>query len=79
MWMELGLLGAVGLLPVIVVVAIFQAANLRRARKIGPSPDRNWLSSSELRGPDQVLQSTGADLHRLSRRSPGEQRDIYPV
>jgi hypothetical protein len=52
MWMELGLLGAAGLLPVIVVVAIFQAANLRRGRKIGPSPDRNWVSSSELRGPD---------------------------
>lgn len=52
MWMELGLLGAVGLLPVIVVVAIFQAANLRRGRKLGPSPEHDWLSSSELRGPD---------------------------
>jgi hypothetical protein len=52
MWMELGLLGAVGLLPVIVVVAVFKAANLRRAREAEPPARNDWLFSPGLRSPD---------------------------
>jgi hypothetical protein len=52
MWMELGLLGAAGLLPVIVVAAVFEGANLRRARDVEPSAHNDWVFSSGLRSPD---------------------------
>jgi hypothetical protein len=52
MWMELGLLGAAGLLPVIVVAAVFEAANLRRAREVEPPARNDWVFSAGLRSPD---------------------------
>jgi hypothetical protein len=52
--MELGFLSAVGLIPTIVVVALFKAAGLRRSRKV-ESPRSAWASSPELQTPDQGL------------------------
>jgi hypothetical protein len=51
-WMELGLLGAAGLVPVIVVVVAFRAANLRRGGQVKPPQQGGWVSSSGLRSPD---------------------------
>jgi hypothetical protein len=51
-WMELGLLGAAGVVPVIVVVAAFRAANLRRGGQVEPRQHQEWVSSSGLRSPD---------------------------
>jgi hypothetical protein len=36
MWMDLGLLGAAGLIPVVVIVAIFEARKPRRAEEFDP-------------------------------------------
>jgi hypothetical protein len=50
--LELGLLGAAGLVPVIVVVVAFRAANLRRGGQVEPPQHGEWVSSSGLRSPD---------------------------
>jgi hypothetical protein len=53
MWMELGLLGAAGLLiPAILIIAVFKASNLRRGGEIEPLEHQEWVSSSGLRSPD---------------------------
>jgi hypothetical protein len=51
MWMDLGLLSATGLIPMIVVVALFKAAGLRRSGKV-ETPPSGWISSSDLQTPD---------------------------
>jgi hypothetical protein len=53
MWMELGLLGAAGLLtPAILVIAVFKASNLRRGGEVESLEHQEWVSSSGLRSPD---------------------------
>jgi uncharacterized membrane protein (GlpM family) len=53
MWMELGLFGIVGLVPVIAIVVVLEVAAQRRARNLRSSSLANdWKSSSELQKPN---------------------------
>jgi hypothetical protein len=77
MWMELGLLGAAGLLPVIVVAAVFEAANLRRARESSACPERlGFLGWSAIPGLDA---GASRAQHRPLEAAPSDHNHCRPV
>jgi hypothetical protein len=50
MLMEMGLLFSVGMIPVIVIIAIFEVCARRRSRDL--RAERNWQASRDLRAPE---------------------------
>jgi hypothetical protein len=52
MWMEIGTLGVVTLIPIVVTVALFKSAGLRRAKDRETSGKvEEWITSSDLQAP----------------------------
>jgi hypothetical protein len=52
MWMEIGLLLFFGMIPVVVVIAVFEVSTRKRLRDLKLRADRDWHASRELRSPE---------------------------
>jgi hypothetical protein len=52
MWMELGLFGMAGMIPVVVIIAIFEKIVRNRARNSKPlDTTKEWVASRDLQAP----------------------------